>query len=506
MGFHFPYMLAFLSLVFAGSYGVQYSPELYWKSVLPNTPMPKAVTDLLQSGKSSKGRVSVNTRHEGKPTQLPPLPIPSPKLPIPSLPLPPLPPLPPMPSLPLPPLPPLPPIPIPPSNTRHMGKPTQLPPKPSLPLPPLPPLPPIPIPPSNTRHVSKPTQFPPTPPSNTRHMGKPAQLPPKPSLPLPPLPPLPPMPIPPSNTRHMGKPTQLPPSPIPLPPIPIPPGNTRHMSKPAQLPPLPITLPKLPIPSLPIPSLPIPGLTFTTYAASSETQLLHDNNPNVALFFLEKDIQPGTKMMSLDFIKSGTSSNQATFLPRQEAQSIPFSSKKVPQILNQLSLKPQSVEAEMVKQTIKECEAQSIIKGEEKYCATSLESMIDFTTSKLGKNVQAISTQVESGHSAMHNCTITQVEKKRNSAGSSSDVRTVACHKQNYPFAVFYCHTTQATEAYVVTLVGADGTKAKAVAACHKDTSQWNPNYLAFQILKVKPGTVPICHFLPEDHIVWIQN
>ncbi|CDP20906.1 unnamed protein product [Coffea canephora] len=58
----------------------------------------------------------------------------------------------------------------------------------------------------------------------------------------------------------------------------------------------------------------------------------------------------------------------------------------------------------------------------------------------------------------------------------------------------------------MVNLVGADGAKVKAVAVCHRDTSAWNPRHLAFQLLKVKPGTVPICHFLPEDHIVWVPK
>ncbi|POO03915.1 hypothetical protein TorRG33x02_002190 [Trema orientale] len=74
MGFHLPYVLAFFTLLLAASHAVQ-SPELYWKSVLPNTPMPKAVSDLLQPDvleeKSTsvgvgKGGVSVNTG-KGKP-------------------------------------------------------------------------------------------------------------------------------------------------------------------------------------------------------------------------------------------------------------------------------------------------------------------------------------------------------------------------------------------------------------------------------------------------------
>ncbi|KAL6344485.1 hypothetical protein AAG906_002390 [Vitis piasezkii] len=210
---------------------------------------------------------------------------------------------------------------------------------------------------------------------------------------------------------------------------------------------------------------------------------LHDD-PNVALFFFEKNMQPGTKM-ELHFIRDA---NLATFLPRQVANSIPFSSKKFPEILNEFSIKPESEEAETIKNTIRECEEPGI-KGEEKYCATSLESMVDFSTSKLGKE----------GNPEQQYTITTGVKKL---AGD----KAVVCHKQSYPYAVFYCHKTQTTRAYMVPLVGADGSKVKAVAVCHTDTSAWNPKHLAFQVLKVKPGTVPICHFLPEDHVVWVPK
>ncbi|XP_062113882.1 BURP domain protein RD22 [Humulus lupulus] len=368
MGFHyFTYILAFLTLVFAASHALQ-SPELYWKSVLPNTAMPKAVTDLLQSDIMEEKSTSVNVGKGGVNV-----------------------------------------------NTGKGTKPG-----------------------SSGTHVS---------------VGKGTGV-----------------------GVSTGKGTN----------VGVGKGGVSVSTGKKGKPPVYVSVGKGKSP-------------FVYNYAATETQL-HDN-PNVALFFLEKDIQPGTEM-NLNFIKS---SNQATFLPRKVAQSIPFSSKQVPEILTKLSVKPQSVEAEMVKETIKECEEPST-KGEDKYCATSLESMIDFTTSKLGKNVQAVSTEVEKESGKMEKYTITQVEKKkRNSAGGSGG-KTVVCHKQNYPFAVFYCHASQATEAYMVSLEGSDGTKAKAVAACHKDTSEWNPKHLAFQVLKVKPGTVPVCHFLPEDHIVWIQN
>ncbi|KDP34221.1 hypothetical protein JCGZ_07792 [Jatropha curcas] len=235
-----------------------------------------------------------------------------------------------------------------------------------------------------------------------------------------------------------------------------------------------------------------PGPSPFNYVYAATENQLHDD-PTVALFFLEEDMYIG-KTMNLHFTENP---NIATFLPRQVANSIPFTSKKLPEIYNEFSVKPGSTEAEIMKTTIRECEEPGI-KGEKKYCATSLESMIDFSTSVLGKNVQAISTEVENQ---------TQMQKyKITTRTKMAGDKSVACHKQNYAYAVFYCHATQTTRAYMVSLEGADGTKAKAVAVCHTNTSAWNPKHLAFQVLKVKPGTVPICHFLPQDHIVWVPK
>ncbi|XP_061336501.1 BURP domain protein RD22-like [Gastrolobium bilobum] len=227
--------------------------------------------------------------------------------------------------------------------------------------------------------------------------------------------------------------------------------------------------------------------------AATETQL-HDN-PNVALFFLEKDLHHGSKF-NLHFTKT---SNAATFLPRQVADSIPFSSNKVDDILNKFSVKPESEEAEIMKNTISECE-EPAIRGEEKLCVTSLESMVDFSTSKLGNNVEAVSTEVNK-ETELQQYSIAKGVKK-----IGGEDKGVVCHKQNYPYAVFYCHKTDTTRAYSVPLEGADGSRIKAVAVCHTDTSQWNPKHLAFQVLKVQPGTVPVCHFLPQDHVVWVTK
>ncbi|ESW12992.1 hypothetical protein PHAVU_008G158600 [Phaseolus vulgaris] len=228
-----------------------------------------------------------------------------------------------------------------------------------------------------------------------------------------------------------------------------------------------------------------------TYGAS-ETQLRDD--PNLVLFFLEKNLHHGTK---LDLLFSQTSNAEATFLPRPLADSIPFSSNKVNDILHRFSIKAWSDEAQVVKNTISECE-RPIIKGEEKRCVTSLESMVDFATSKLGNNVGAISTNVKKESKWQHYKIAAGVKK----LGEKS----VVCHKEKYPYAVFYCHKSDSSKAYSVPLEGADGSRVKAVAVCHTDTSNWNPKHLAFQVLKVQPGTVPICHFLPQGHVVFVPK
>ncbi|CAL2253819.1 unnamed protein product [Prunus armeniaca] len=128
-------------------------------------------------------------------------------------------------------------------------------------------------------------------------------------------------------------------------------------------------------------------LYYKRYDHPTDNQLHYTN---VAIFFLEKDMRPGATT-NFQFARN---SNTATFLPRKSAQSIPFSSNKLSEIFNHFSVKPTSVEAKTIKQTIEVCEAPGV-KGEEKYCATSLESMVDFSTSKLRtRNVQAISMEV----------------------------------------------------------------------------------------------------------------
>ncbi|KAI4322857.1 hypothetical protein L6164_022510 [Bauhinia variegata] len=211
-------------------------------------------------------------------------------------------------------------------------------------------------------------------------------------------------------------------------------------------------------------------------------------------FFLEHDLRQG-KVMSLHFTKP---SDEFTFLPHEVAKSIPFSSSKYSELLNHFGIEAKSAEAETVKFTLEVCEKPGI-KGEDKYCTTSLESLIDFTVSKLGKNIRVVSTELEKE---------TQKKQQYRIAEGVQKVggRAVVCHKLNYPYAVFYCHEVHATRAYTVPLVASDGSKAKALAVCHTDTRIWHKKNLAFEVLKVQPGTVPVCHFLATDTLLWVPN
>ncbi|KAI3683882.1 hypothetical protein L1987_84397 [Smallanthus sonchifolius] len=213
--------------------------------------------------------------------------------------------------------------------------------------------------------------------------------------------------------------------------------------------------------------------------------------PEAKLLFLETDLRQGEEL-KLHFMKDN---QKTTFLPRKIADSIPFSSKDLPEIYNKFSVKPDSVEAKILNQTLNFCELKAI-EGEEIYCATSLESTVDFSTVELGEKVKALSTEVNAKESTSSQTYRIGLVKKL------AANKAVVCHKQNYVYAVFYCHTNVGTRSYAVSLVGEDGTKVKSVAVCHTDTSKWRANHLAFKLLKVTPGTVPVCHFLPEDLVL----
>jgi len=139
------------------------------------------------------------------------------------------------------------------------------------------------------------------------------------------------------------------------------------------------------------------------------------------------------------------------------------------------------------------CRSPSAI-GEDKYCALSLKSMMNFAISKLGTNIKVISSSFSQNHDQYR---VDEVKKIGDKA--------VMCHRLNFKDMVFYCHQVNATTIYMVSLVASDGTKAKALTICHHDTRGMNPDVL-YEFFKVKPGTIPICHFVGNKAIAWVSD
>ncbi|XP_027337727.1 BURP domain-containing protein 3-like [Abrus precatorius] len=213
----------------------------------------------------------------------------------------------------------------------------------------------------------------------------------------------------------------------------------------------------------------------------------------VDLIFFEDGLSPGTKM-DAHFNKT---EYRKPLLPRQVAQRIPFSSEKINEILQILSVKPNSEMANAAETQIRICEGPPRI-GDEKFCATSLESMLDYVISRLGNNLRAFATYAEKEGKP-------QKFLVKNGVKTLAEGNVIACHLMDYPYAVFFCHHLEKTTTHFMPLEGEDGTRVQAVVVCHRDTSFWDPDNMELQALKVRPGDCPVCHIFPEVHVVFTK-
>lgn len=229
---------------------------------------------------------------------------------------------------------------------------------------------------------------------------------------------------------------------------------------------------------------------FITYKPLPSPAFIQSN------FFLEKDIYPGAK------VKQGFSFNKTitgnAFVPRSKADSIPFLSKNFHKILDHFSMAPDSEAAKQLERSIENCEAPAM-KSEKKFCATSLESLIDNVITLLGTNDVRVISTIVNGHQYenMKYKIASPIQKLHNQD------KLVICHPEPSPQAIYDCHTSVAYKGYIIPLVGKNGSTVNAVAVCHHD--RVNFNHFLLEVLKAPDGE-PICHFLPEDHLIWIRS
>ncbi|KAK8916666.1 BURP domain-containing protein 3 [Platanthera zijinensis] len=236
-----------------------------------------------------------------------------------------------------------------------------------------------------------------------------------------------------------------------------------------------------------------PTIYISYKSAATENQMQNDRN---AQLFLKRSITPGTKMV-LDL--TGTTSSPP-FLSLKDSMAAPFSSGKLPEILGLFSIQRGSLKAAAVRRALAECE-EPPLDGESKRCVTSLESMVEFIEAELGDgDVRIVETAVARGG---------LVSGRQEYVVGSAGPRllraegVVSCHSEPYPRALYYCHATKHIEIYKVHMLGANGIVVDAVMTCHTNTSAWNPDYIGFRMLRVKPGTEPICHFMPQGNLIF---
>ena len=222
-------------------------------------------------------------------------------------------------------------------------------------------------------------------------------------------------------------------------------------------------------------------------------------DPSSMVFFTLNDLKVG-RTMSLYF-RERDPSVSPQFLPREKADSIPFSSKQLPYLLQHFSFQPGSSQAKGMEHTLNQCETRPI-KGEIKFCATSLESMLDFAHTIFGLDTDfkiLSTTHIKNSRTIYQNYTVLEVPKE------ISAPKVVACHTMPYPYAIFYCHSLESqNKVFKVSLAGQNGDRLKAVAICHMDTSQWNHHHASFQVLGIKPGSSHVCHFFPAENHVFV--
>ncbi|XP_057550656.1 BURP domain-containing protein BNM2A-like [Amaranthus tricolor] len=230
-------------------------------------------------------------------------------------------------------------------------------------------------------------------------------------------------------------------------------------------------------------------------AHSTMASLTKGHDDSIVVFFKPSDLKMG-KVIPTIFQGRNQSSH---FLPREKSELIPFSSSKLPYLLQLFGISQDSIRGEAMKTALNECET-SPIHGETKTCATSLESMLDFVHEIFGKNIkfQALTTQ-NKGKSI--------VQKYRIVAKPTQiwAPKMVACHTIPYPYVVYYCHYHKSeSKVFKVILMGENGDMVEAVVVCHMDTSQWSPDHSSFKELDTKPGQSPVCHFFPDDNLLWV--
>ncbi|XP_057996859.1 BURP domain protein USPL1-like [Hevea brasiliensis] len=222
-------------------------------------------------------------------------------------------------------------------------------------------------------------------------------------------------------------------------------------------------------------------------------------DPSDHVFFTVDDLKAGRKIPIYFPYKNHSASPR--LLSREEANSIPFSLTQLPYLLELFSISKDSPQAKAMEYTLRHCDVKTT-ERETKMCAASLESVLDFVCATFGLDTQfkALTTNyLTNPVTQLQNYTILEDPKE------ILPEKIVGCHAMPYPYVVYYCHRAEGRDRlFEMLLGGEDGERVQAPGICHMDTSKWDRDHVSFRVLKMEPGTSPVCHFFPANNLVWV--
>lgn len=211
-------------------------------------------------------------------------------------------------------------------------------------------------------------------------------------------------------------------------------------------------------------------------------------------FFLESDlVEEATTHLHGEH---GPALHRA-FLPKAVADAMPpLTSDNLPNLQQIFNIQGGTNMSAAMKEAVSFCEDAARLPGEKRACPTSLESMVDFVASSVGRDVAVLEQEkAVEGPAKLVSFTQRSLPQKD----------SALCHNVGFPSQLYSCHVVPDTKVVEASVMAADGSATRAVGVCHMATKTWDPRYEGFTILKARPGT-PVCHWVEPGALIWVAT
>lgn len=233
------------------------------------------------------------------------------------------------------------------------------------------------------------------------------------------------------------------------------------------------------------------GVTFAGY---TKVKTVNDGVEE-GKFFRESMLIEGT-IMKMPNIKDWMP--KRSFLPRAILSKLPFSTNDLDELKRTFQATNGSTMEHVITNALAECD-RAPSPGEIKRCVGSVEDLIDFAVSVLGRDPMLRTTEGVKGSGGE-----VMIGKVDGIKGGSL-IKSVSCHQSLYPYLLYYCHAVPRVRVYVADILDVESKETinRGVAICHIDTSAWSPRHGAFLALGSGPGLIEVCHWIYENDMNW---